>query len=85
MRHDSLLKYLLKERNWKNKTIVYVHGQLLQKKKFIFAPLILPRNLVDAGCAQREREREITNARMQAVTPVPHEVTIGLSKEIPAA
>lgn len=30
------------------------------------------------------RKREHTNARMQAVTPVPQEVTTGLSKEIPA-
>lgn len=28
---------------------------------------------------------ELTNARMQAVTPVPQEVTTGLSTEIPAS
>lgn len=30
-----------------------------------------------------EKEKR-TKARIQAVTPVPHEVTTGLSKEIPA-
>lgn len=34
-------------------------------------------------CVVREREW-CTRARMQAVTPVPHEVTTGLSKEMPA-
>ena len=33
----------------------------------------------------RERERERgTNARTHAVTPVPHEVTTGFSKDMPA-
>jgi hypothetical protein len=30
-----------------------------------------------------KRQRD-TNARMHAVTPVPHEVTTGFSKEMPA-
>lgn len=30
------------------------------------------------------RGERVTSARMQAVTPVPHEVTTGLSKEMPA-
>ena len=33
---------------------------------------------------QKKKEENITNARIQAVTPVPQEVTTGLSKEMPA-
>lgn len=33
---------------------------------------------------QQKKEEGNTNARIQAVTPVPHEVTTGLSKEMPA-
>lgn len=31
-----------------------------------------------------EKEEKLTNARIHAVTPVPHDVTTGLSNEIPA-
>lgn len=32
----------------------------------------------------QERREILTSARMQAVTPVPHEATTGRSKEMPA-
>lgn len=40
-------------------------------------------NIKNVNCEERERERD-TNARMQAVTPVPQEATTGLSKDMPA-